>query len=101
MAIPSSILAYFMGMFWLRFRDRPWRIAIQSGLLPLTVGLLLASGAVLSRAADGPPDQLLTNPKSAIAYLLTIATVAVFMFTRIHPLWCLGVGAIIGGLGWI
>ncbi len=53
MALPSSLFAYYVGGVWHRFRDRPWRIAIQSGLLPLTVGLLLASGYVLTLAADG------------------------------------------------
>jgi chromate transporter len=92
MALPSSLFAYYVGGVWHRFRDRPWRIAIQAGLVPLTVGLLLASGYVLTRAADGI---------SWAAYALTAGTVALFMCTRIHPLWCLAVGAVLGALGWV
>jgi chromate transporter len=90
MALPSSLFAYYVGGVWHRFRDRPWRIAIQAGLVPLTVGLLLASGYVLTLAADGG---------SWVAYVLSGATVVLMMGTRLHPLWCLGVGAVLGALG--
>jgi chromate transporter len=92
MALPSAVMAYYLGGVWQRFRDRPWRIAIQSGLTPLTVGLLLASGTVLTLAADD---------NSWVAYAVTGGTVAVFLFTRVHPLWCLGAGALLGACGWV
>ena len=90
MAIPSSLFAYFVGGAWHRMRDRPWRVYIQAGLVPLTVGLLLASGYVLTQAADGT---------SWAAWALSIGTIAFCLFTRLHPLWCLAVGAILGGFG--
>ena len=92
MALPSSLFAYYVGGVWHRFRDRPWRIAIQSGLVPLTVGLLLASGYVLTLAADGT---------SWVAYALSAVTVVLILFTRVHPLWCLAVGAALGAGGLI
>jgi len=92
MAVPSSLFAYYVGGMWQRFRDRPWRIAIQAGLTPLTVGLLLASGTVLTLAADD---------HSWVAYAVTAGTVIVVMLTRLHPLWCLGVGALLGAFGWV
>jgi len=92
MALPSSLFAYYVGGAWERFRDRPWRIATQAGLVPLTVGLLLASGYVLTLAADG---------RSWPAYAVSAGTIAMCLFTRIHPLWCLGAAALLGAFGWV
>jgi chromate transporter len=33
---------------WDRFKDAPWRIAIQAGLVPISVGLIAASAIVLT-----------------------------------------------------
>ena len=38
--------------FWERAKDSPVRRAIEKGFAPLTVGLVLASGYVMSKAAD-------------------------------------------------
>jgi len=91
MSGPSSLLTYGVAHAWERFRDAPWRIAIQRGLAPVTVGLILASGYVLTRAAD----------QSWAAYAITAVTLALGLITPIHPLCFLGIAAIIGALGWV
>jgi len=92
MSGPSSILTYAVAHAWERFRDAPWRIAIQHGLAPVTVGLILASGYVLTRAAD---------QSSWIAYGVTLATLLLSLATRLHPLWFLAIAGAAGALGWI
>ena len=89
MSAPSSILAYAVAHAWERWRDAPWRIAIQRALAPVTVGLILASGYILTRAAD----------HGASAYLITGATIALCLLTRLHPLWMLGAAALLGAAG--
>jgi chromate transporter len=89
MSGPSSLLTYAVAHAWERFRDAPWRIAIQRGIAPVTVGLILASGYFLTRTAD----------QSLSAYAITGATLALSLSTRLHPLWMLGVAAILGALG--
>ena len=84
--LPSSVLTYGISHVWNRFRDAPLRGAIQRGLAPVTVGLVLASGYVLVRAAD----------TTWVAYALTSATAVLALTTRIHPLWFLLAA---GGLG--
>src|SRR5262245_14532634 len=32
---PPCILAFYVGEVWERFREAPWRISIQAGLLPI------------------------------------------------------------------
>ena len=52
LCLPSSVLTYGISHVWNRFRDAPLRAAIQRGLAPVTVGLVLASGYVLVRTTD-------------------------------------------------
>lgn len=86
---PSSLLAYWVAHAWDRFRDAPLRTALQRALAPVTVGLILASGCVLTRATD----------HAWPAYTVTGATLAAVLATRLHPLWMLAAGAILGALG--
>ncbi|HEY7945541.1 MAG TPA: chromate transporter [Casimicrobiaceae bacterium] len=85
---PSSALTFAVAHAWDRFRDAPLRKAIQHGLAPVTVGLVLASGFILARTVD----------HSWIAFGLTGATTALVLTTRVHPLWLLVAGAAVGAL---
>lgn len=89
MCLPSSLLTYYVAHAWDRFRDAPLRIAIQRSLAPITVGLILASGYVLTRATD----------QAWPAYVVTGATLVAVLTTRLHPLWALAAGALLGALG--
>ncbi len=83
---PSCLLTYAVAGLWQRFHYAGWRITIQAGLVPVSIGLTAASAFVLARAAD----------ISWVAALLTAATAAVTYFTRIHPLWMFGLAAALG-----
>ena len=89
MCLPSSVLTYQIAKVWDRFRDAPWRIATQTALAPVTVGLILASGYVLTRTMD----------HDWIAYGLTATTAALALVTRVHPLWFLGLAGLLGAFG--
>jgi chromate transporter len=86
---PSCILTCLVAGTWDRFREARWRAVVQLGVAPLTVGLMLSSGYLLTRSADD----------SIAAYALTAATVAVLMGTRVNPLWLIAAGALIGLTG--
>jgi chromate transporter len=88
---PTSVLAYGVAGVWERFRMARWRMAIQNGLVPPTIGLVAASAYVLARAAD----------TSLVAVALTLATAAAMTFTRVHPLLFLAIGAGLGAAGLI
>ena len=88
MIVPAGLLVYFVVQFWERAKNSPVRHAIEKGFAPLTVGLVLASGYVMSRAAD----------QDWRAYLLTGVCTLIFVFTKINPLI---VVAIAGFLGWM
>lgn len=86
MCLPSSVLTLVLGRLWHRFREAPWRIRIAAGLVPVSVGLVLSSGAVLAGNQD-------TN---LMALALTTVTVIVTAATRLNPLWCLGAAGLTG-----
>lgn len=88
---PTCIVAYWVGRTWDRFKDAHWRIAIQAGLVPLSLGLIAASAFVLARAAD----------HNVYGALITVATAAVGYFTKINPLWIFVLAGIAGVSGWL
>lgn len=86
---PTCLLTYFIAQAWERFKDAPLRIAIQAGLVPITVGLVAATAYLIARAADHNPATV----------AITAATAALAYFTRIHPLWAFAAAAALGFAG--
>lgn len=86
MAGPSCLLAYGAAKVWDRYRANPWRVALASGLAPVTVGLVASSAWLLSKAAD----------TDARLVLVTLATAAAAYATRVNPLWLLALAAAYG-----
>lgn len=86
---PTAVLAYLLGRAWDRVRDARWRAVVESGLVPISVGLVAASAAVLTIATS-------TN---LVAALIVAITAAITYFTRWSPLWPIAVGALLGLAG--
>lgn len=86
---PSSVLAYYVSGTWERFRYARWRIATQSGLIPLSVGLIGASGIIVMQAAD----------HSALAYVITAVTAVITYATRLNPVWLFAAAGVLGFAG--
>ena len=91
MCLPSSLTVFFFSGFWQRFQEARWRNIVQGGLVPVTIGLTLASGYVLAREADG----------NAAAYGVTALTAVLAWRTSINPLWMFAAAALAGAFGWI
>ena len=86
---PSSILTAVALRLWRRFKDNPWRRAVQAGLVPVSVGLVAASALLIVRAAD----------RTWILLAISAGVALVATRTRLHPLWLLAAGAVIGWSG--
>ena len=69
--------------------DAPLGRAIRGGLSPIAIGLTLSSGWILAQSAD----------HSWRTALLTLATVALMLRTRLNPLWLIAAGAVAGITG--
>ena len=86
---PPCFLAFYVGEVWERFREAPWRIAIQAGLLPISIGLIAASAFVVASAAA---------PNFA-AVAVTLVTAVVTYTTRLNPLWIFAAAGLLGLAG--
>src|ERR1700694_386675 len=51
MIIPAALLVYLITRFWQKAEKSRIRYAVEKGFAPLTVGLILATALVMSRAA--------------------------------------------------
>jgi chromate transporter len=87
--LPPCVIYFIAYRLWHRFRDAPWQRIARSGLVPVTVGLIIASGVVMSRAAD-------TDWRAAA---LTVAATVLMFQRKIDPLLILFAGGALGGLG--
>ena len=85
---PPCAIYFASYRLWDRFRNAPWQQVVRLGLVPVVMGLVIASGTVMARAADS----------SWRAVVLTIAAAAVMLVTRLNPMWMLLAGAALGGL---
>ncbi|HLH23510.1 MAG TPA: chromate transporter [Chloroflexota bacterium] len=90
-SVPSGLLAYAMTRTWHRFRAARWRRPVQAGLAPVAVGFVLASGLLLTRAADTTP----------VAYAVSGATALLVLRTRLHPLLIMAAAAALAVAGWL
>jgi chromate transporter len=86
---PSCTIAYFVARVFDRSKNAPWRIVIQAGLVPVTIGLIAASALIVARAAD----------RDAVTFLITAASFALMYWTRVTPLVALGAAAALGLVG--
>jgi chromate transporter len=76
MILPAASVVYAVTLFWQKAQESKWRIAVERGFPPLTVGLILATSVVMSRAAD----------HDWRAYLLTAVCTVIFLRSKINPL---------------
>ncbi|MBV9089196.1 MAG: chromate transporter [Mycobacteriaceae bacterium] len=89
MIIPAATLVYVLTRFWQKAHKSRVRHAVEKGFAPITVGLILATSLVMSRAAD----------HDWRAYLVTGICTLIFVFTKTNPLIVVGAAALIGYLG--
>ena len=89
MCVPTAVLAYGVSRLLRRSAGWRWPAIVQAALVPLSIGLMGASGLILAMSAD----------RTWVAGLLTAATAALAFATRLNPLWLLLAGAFLGFAG--
>lgn len=90
-AWPSSILVYFVQRLILGMSNEHKKKSIQYAAAALAIGLVLSSAWQIALQIN----------HSYAAYTLSLLTIGITVFTRWHPLYLIGLGAILGGLGLI
>jgi chromate transporter len=92
--LPSATLTYVASRWGHQNRDLRAVRAFKQGMAPVVVGLILATGWLMSSAhghfaTDWP------------LWLTTAVTAVIVWKTRIHLLWLLAGGGLLGWFGWI
>lgn len=91
---PSSVLTYVTAQWSQRNRERREVRAFKQGMTPIVIALMAGTGWVLVSAHG------YTLAQMPVWGLALVSTVLVWR-TRIHLLWLLGAGALMGALGWV
>jgi chromate transporter len=92
--LPSTTLTFAAARWGHRNRDLRAVRAFKTGMAPVVVALLIATGWILS-ASNG------TGVHNWPLWLLSAASALLVWRTRMHLLWLLGAGAVLGWYGWV
>ena len=90
--IPSTTLTYVAARWGHRNRELRAVRAFKQGMAPIVVALLIATSWILA-AANG------SSLKDWPVWVVTAATALIVWRTKMHLLWLLGAGALLGWFG--
>ncbi len=90
--LPSTILSYLAAGWGHKNRDLRAVRAFKQGMGPIVISLLCATGWILASAHNDPA-------RDWPLWLLTAFTAVIIWKTRIHVLWVLAAGAVLGCFG--
>ena len=90
--LPSSILTYTATQWGHRNRELRAVRAFKAGMAPIVIALLIATGWLLSAAHNQPS-------RDWPLWLLTACATVLVWRTKIHLLWLIGAGAVLGAFG--
>ncbi len=91
MCVPTAVLALIVSRFLTRASQARWPGIVQAALVPLSIGLMGASGFILARTSD----------RTVIAVLVTVGAAVLASVTKLNPLWMLAAGGCLGFAGLI
>ncbi|HET6249308.1 MAG TPA: chromate transporter [Tepidisphaeraceae bacterium] len=91
MCVPTAVLALIVSRFLTRSSHARWPAIVQAALVPLSIGLMGASGFILARTSD----------RTVVAILVTVGAAVLASMTKLNPLWMLLAGGCLGFAGLI
>ncbi len=92
--LPSSVLTYTATRWAHQHREMRAIRAFKAGMAPIVIALLLATAWLLTLTHDAPA-------RDWPLYVLTLLTTLIVWRTRVHLLWLIGGGGLLGALGWV
>jgi chromate transporter len=92
--LPSCSLTFVATQWAHRNRGLVMVRAFKAGMAPIVIALLSATGWLLISSHDNPSQD------APLWVLAAVSTVVVWR-TRLHLLWLLGLGALLGAFGWV
>jgi chromate transporter len=92
--LPSSFLTYTTTRWAHKHRDNRGVRAFKLGMAPVVIALLVSTGWLLTASHNDPM-------RDWPLWVLTLVAMGLVWRTRIHLLWLIGAGALLGALGWV
>jgi chromate transporter len=91
MCLPTALMAYGVSRVLTRSSRSRWPAIIQAALVPLSIGLMGASGYILARTSD----------HTWVAAAVTVGAAVLASATKLNPFWMLLAGGCLGFTGLI
>ncbi len=92
--LPSSLLTYTTTRWAHKHRDNRGVRAFKLDMAPVVIALLVSTGWLLTASHNNPM-------RDWPLWVLTLVAMGLVWRTRIHLLWLIGAGALLGALGWV
>lgn len=92
--LPSTTLTFAAARWGHQNRDRRVVRAFKQGMAPIVIALLIATGWILAASHGNFADHWRL-------WLVTGVTTVLVWKTRLHLLWLLGAGGLLGWMGWL
>lgn len=93
--VPSTVLSLWATRWGAQRRETRFVRAFTAGLMPITLGLLVATGWVLAE------PYLRDDAHRQGALALMGVSIVVMLQTRLSPMWLVAMGALAGALGFV
>jgi chromate transporter len=87
---PACAIAIVCSRIWNRFEGSPWRLAIQRGMAPIVVGLMLAGTIAIARTAIVGKDSEICLAFAAVVFI------ALYFGKKMNPALLILAGAVLG-----
>jgi len=88
---PTASLTFVVARLWKRLEKWPWRVSIQQGLAPVSIGLLLSGCFTMAKGA-------ITGLETAT---IAVVTLLVLLQYKVNPALLVLAGAIIGAISFV
>ena len=83
---PTALLAFIVARLWKKLEKWPWRISIQKGLAPVSIGLLLAGCFTMAKGA-------ITGVETAA---IAVGVLLILLRYKVNPALLVLGGAVLG-----
>ncbi|MGH8012294.1 MAG: chromate transporter [Candidatus Binataceae bacterium] len=83
--LPDCILTFFANRLWQRFEGSPWRTAIQRGMAPVAIGLMLSGTWAIARL----------SVFNAVGAVIAAVTLGVLLWRHVNPVLMISAGGLI------
>ena len=92
--IPSTTLTYMAATWGHANRELRGVRAFKQGMAPIVIALLVATGWILATGSS-------YVTRNWPIWLLAVVSAVIVWRTKVHLLWLLGAGAVLGWIGWV